>query len=127
MFELDGVEVLGHSSIRIAKEKIIYIDPFRIKKDYNDADLVLCTHSHYDHFSIDDIRKVKKDDTMILVTEDVKEEAMLMGVNPLNVVGVKPYQEFEFEDISIETIPAYNKFKEFHPKEKEWVRIYNRN
>lgn len=28
---LENIEVLYHSSIRINKEKIIYIDPFKIK------------------------------------------------------------------------------------------------
>ena len=32
---LNGVEVLCHSSIRISKDKIIYVDPFRIDRKYN--------------------------------------------------------------------------------------------
>ena len=61
------------------------------------------------------------ENTVILVTEDVKEEALNMGINPQNVVGVKPYEEYEYENIIINTIPAYNKYKEFHPKSKNWV------
>ena len=38
---LENIEVLYHSSIRIKKEKIIYIYPFIINKNYNDADLFL--------------------------------------------------------------------------------------
>ena len=49
------VEVLCHSSIRIEEDNVIYIDPFKISKDYNDADYIFCTHSHYDHFSPEDI------------------------------------------------------------------------
>ena len=52
---LENIEVLYHSSIRISKEKIIYIDPFKINKNYNDADLIFITHSHNDHFSEEDI------------------------------------------------------------------------
>lgn len=122
MLELDGIEVLKHSSIRINKEDvIIYIDPFQIDKNYNDADLILCTHSHYDHFSPEDIKKVMKENTMILVTEDAVNDALNIGFFEENVIGVKPYEEYEFEDINIETIPAYNKYKEFHPKENNWV------
>lgn len=29
---LDNIEVLCHSSIRISKNKVIYIDPFKIDK-----------------------------------------------------------------------------------------------
>ena len=35
---LDNIELLCHSSIRINKEKIIYIDPYKIEKKYNDAE-----------------------------------------------------------------------------------------
>ena len=118
---LEGIEVLTHSSIRIAKKKKIYIDPFKIEKDYKDADLVLCTHSHYDHFSKEDITRVLKKDTIILVTEDVKKEAMFLGIDPRNVISVKPYEEYVYEGIVIQTIPAYNKHKEFHPKANKWV------
>ena len=37
---LDNIEVLYHSSIKINKNKIIYIDPFKIDKNYNDADTI---------------------------------------------------------------------------------------
>ena len=58
---------------------------------------------------------------MILVTEDIKTEAMFLGVDPRNVIAVKPYEEYEYAGITIQTVPAYNKYKEFHPKEKNWV------
>ena len=57
---LDNVEVLIHSSIRINKGLVIYFDPYKINKDYNDADIVFITHSHYDHYSEDDLKKVIK-------------------------------------------------------------------
>ena len=38
---LKNIEVLYHSSIKISKNKVIYIDPFKIDKNYNDADIVL--------------------------------------------------------------------------------------
>lgn len=34
---LEKIQVLCHSSIRFDKEKIIYFDPFKIEKNYNDA------------------------------------------------------------------------------------------
>ena len=52
---LDNIEVLCHSSIRISKNKVIYIDPFKIDKNYNDADIIFITHDHYDHYSEEDI------------------------------------------------------------------------
>ena len=56
---LENIEVLYHSSIRINKEKIIYIDPFKINKNYNDADIIFITHDHYDHYSEEDIIQIK--------------------------------------------------------------------
>ncbi len=37
---LDNIEVLCHSSIRISKNKVIYIDPYKIEENYNDADII---------------------------------------------------------------------------------------
>ncbi len=48
---LEGIKVLYHSSIKINKEKVIYIDPFKIDNNYNDADIIFITHDHYDHNS----------------------------------------------------------------------------
>ena len=55
---LDNIEVLCHSSIRISKNKVIYIDPYKIEENYNDADIIFLTHDHYDHYSEEDIDKV---------------------------------------------------------------------
>lgn len=121
MFELDGVSVLKHNSIKIKKEKIIYIDPFQIDIPAHDADLILCTHSHYDHFSPKDILAVSNESTVIITTTDCKEEIKQMGFLEENTYYAEPYDEFKFEDIEIKTVPAYNKFKEFHPKKNKWI------
>lgn len=121
MFELDGVSVLKHNSIKIKKEKVIYIDPFQIDIPAHDADLILCTHSHYDHFSPKDILAIANEHTAIITTGDCKDEIEKLGFIDENVYYVEPYNKFEFEGIEIEAIPAYNKFKEFHPKKNKWV------
>ena len=36
---LDNIEVLYHSSIKINKEKTIYIDPFKIDKNYTNDEV----------------------------------------------------------------------------------------
>lgn len=118
---LNNIEVLCHSSIKMDKGKIIYVDPFHIKENYKDADIVLITHSHYDHFSEEDIEKVRKADTKIYVTEDYVENAKSIGFSENKIVGVKPYQTYHEETIEINTVPAYNVNKQFHPKENNWV------
>ena len=57
---LDNIEVLCHSSIRISKNKVIYIDPYKIEENYNDADIIFLTHDHYDHYSEEDIDAIYK-------------------------------------------------------------------
>lgn len=116
------VEVLCHSSIRIEGEnKIIYLDPYRIKKEINDADIIFITHSHYDHFSEEDILKVKKEETKIIVTNDLIEKAIELGLKEENITVVMPNNSYKVLDIEINTIPAYNINKQFHPKENNWV------
>ena len=118
---LKGIEVLCHSSIRIEKERIIYIDPFRIEKDYNDADIIFVTHSHYDHFSPEDIKMVKSFNTIIVVTEDLLEKAIQIGFKKEKIITVKPSQRGEIIGINFMTIPAYNVNKQFHQKQNNWV------
>ena len=118
---LENVDVLCHSSIRINKEKIIYIDPFKIDKNYKDADLIFITHDHYDHYSEDDIDKVKKDETVFIVPEELLTKLLVRGYNKNNIITVEPNMQYMVEGIKFETIPAYNINKQFHPKENEWV------
>lgn len=118
---LDNIEVLCHSAIRINKGKIIYVDPFHLEKQYNDADIILITHSHYDHFSEEDIEKVKKDDTKIYITNDLLEKAKNIGFSEDRIIVVNPNETYYEDDIEIKTIRAYNINKQFHPKENNWV------
>ena len=118
---LENIEVLYHSSIRIEKEKIIYIDPYKINKNYNDADIIFVTHDHYDHYSEEDIDKVKKENTIIIVPEGLLTKLKDKGIKQENIITVKPNNKYEVEGIKIETIPAYNIEKQFHPKANNWV------
>ena len=116
------IEVLCHSSIRIeAQGKIIYSDPFRIKENRNDADIIVITHSHYDHFSEEDILKLKNENTEILVTSDLVERTLQLGFEKDNITVVTPNSSYKVLDIQVDTIPAYNINKQFHRKENNWV------
>ena len=118
---INNIEVLCHSSIRMDKGKIIYVDPFHIEENYQDADIILITHSHYDHFSEKDIEKVRKADTIIYVTVDYVENVRQLGFSENKIIGVKPNQTYYEGNIEINTVPAYNVNKQFHPKENNWV------
>lgn len=118
---LDNIEVLCHSSIRLNKEKIIYIDPFKIDVNYNDADIIFITHDHYDHYSEEDIDKVKKEDTIFIVPEELLTKLLRKGYNKNDIITVEPNKQYMVEGIKFETVLAYNTNKAFHPKENEWV------
>ena len=118
---LENVEVLCHSSIRINKEKTIYIDPFKIEKNYNDADIVFITHDHFDHYSEEDIDKVINENTTIIIPEELLTKILRKGINKNAVITVESNKEYMVQGIKFETIPAYNTNKNFHPKENGWV------
>lgn len=48
---MDNISINARSSIRIAGEKVLYFDPFKVAEEKHDADFVFITHDHYDHFS----------------------------------------------------------------------------
>ncbi len=117
---LEGIQVFTQNSIKIEKEKIIYMDTYEMQEEKHDADIIFITHTHYDHFSLKDIEKVKKKDTVIVGPKGI-EEVQKIGFLKENIKIVKPNQSYEIKGIKVETVPAYNLDKKFHPKENEWV------
>lgn len=118
---LENIEINCHSSIKIYGNKIIYIDPFRIKKDEHDADIIFITHSHYDHYSKEDINKIKKEETVIVIPKDMLTQILDDGFRKEKIQVVNPCEEYEVKGIKFSTILAYNIDKQFHPKEKNWI------
>jgi glyoxylase-like metal-dependent hydrolase (beta-lactamase superfamily II) len=46
----DNISINAQSSIRIAgSAAVVYFDPFQVREEAHDADLVLITHEHFDH------------------------------------------------------------------------------
>ena len=113
---LDFITINTHSSIRIDEGKIIYIDPFKLKDKTYDADIILVTHDHFDHLSSKDIKRIIKEDTVLVCPESVKAKA-----KGITVIKAAVGEKLEVKGISIETVPAYNVNKKFHPKENGWV------
>jgi L-ascorbate metabolism protein UlaG (beta-lactamase superfamily) len=123
MFEYRGVKLtwLGHDGYRIQNGKVIYIDPFQIEGGGPKADIVLVSHEHEDHCSVDDLKKIVTPNTIIVAHAQSKSE--LEKVKAKEIKIVKPGDKVNIGDVTIETVPAYNvnKFmkpgKVFHPKE----------
>jgi L-ascorbate metabolism protein UlaG (beta-lactamase superfamily) len=97
---------------------VLYIDPWNIKGDLPPADLVLITHAHGDHYSNDDLKKIKAAKTVFVAPADVAKE--LSG----NVKTVRPGESLEAAGVKLETVPAYNADParlQAHPKGNAWV------
>ncbi|MEA1965550.1 MAG: MBL fold metallo-hydrolase [Candidatus Aerophobetes bacterium] len=111
---LENISWLGHASFKITNDKVLYIDPWKLKGE-DKADIILITHSHYDHLSLEDVSKIQTEDTVIVVPPD--EASKLKG----NVKTVKPGDSLTVKGIDIKVVPAYNIKKNYHPKENRWV------
>ena len=118
---LEDIEVLYHSSIRINKGKMIYIDPYHIEKNFNDADMIFITHDHYDHYSEEDIDKVRKNNTIFIVPENLLNKLIKKGINDENIITLDPGDAENIDGIKVEAIHSYNIDKPFHPKENNWL------
>jgi len=126
-FKYNGVEIiwLGHAGFLITyQDKRFYVDPFKIKPK-GAADAVLVTHDHFDHLSIEDIKKILKPETYLVAPEACREKLKLLGSGIVKIV--KPGDVVEIDDARVEVVPAYNvnKFRApgvvYHPKEEGFV------
>lgn len=52
MDALDFVDLVRHGMVRfrLPDGPVVYVDPFQLEKAHHDADLIVVTHSHSDHF-----------------------------------------------------------------------------
>ena len=115
------ITVNCQSSIRIEDGGlVVYFDPLKIAEQH-DANYIFITHSHWDHFSPDDIQKVINDSTNIIVPRDVYDKLMKTGFDASKLHRVQPYDELDLDGIHVRAVSAYNINKDFHPKANNWV------
>jgi L-ascorbate metabolism protein UlaG (beta-lactamase superfamily) len=81
------------------------------------ADIILLTHGHYDHCSVEDLEKIVKEGTKIFLTADSQSKVARFET-PVMMKVVESGQEYDLGTIKISTVPAYNIDKPFHPKEE---------
>ena len=111
----------AHASIAIEYEgRRIYVDPVMGNAEYDKlpkADMILVTHSHYDHFDMSAIEHLQKSDTHILLDKTSAEGFVGDCYTMLPGAVAEP-----FTDIKVEAVAAYNTSEhqlQFHPKERE--------
>ncbi len=113
------ITVNAQSSIRIGGDQVLYFDPFRITDARKDADIVFITHPHFDHFSPADIARICKPETVFIAPESMAAELKSAGIT--EPVLMKPGEIKTISGIAVETVPAYNISKQFHPKQNGWL------
>lgn len=116
----NNITVNTQSSICIDGSKVLYFDPFQIREENHRADIVLVTHSHYDHFDPESISKIAKDGTVYVVPASMEKE-LRGAVREGELITVNPGDVVETGGIRIQAVPAYNRLKPFHPKRNQWV------
>lgn len=110
------IKINCHSSICVNGE--IWFDPFRVDSG-SDAKLIFVTHSHWDHFSVEDIKKILTSRTKIVCPKSMQSD--IDGVFENEIIFVEPEQSYEVDGVKFETFCSYNMNKQFHPKENNWV------
>lgn len=113
------ITFIGHASLMFRfNGKIIDVDPVNSETDYSkmpDADLILVTHEHGDHFDPKAIAELTKSDTRVVLTKVCAQT--LPGKTVMQNGDVKT-----IEGIKIEAVPAYNivhkrpNGQPYHPK-----------
>lgn len=116
-----AITFFKHASLAIEVQgRHIYVDPVQGYAAYDrlpKADLVLVTHSHYDHLDTGAIADLRTEETTVVCD---KTSASTLGdgcvvLTPGQTSQPRPY-------VQIEAVPAYNTTEghtQFHPRERE--------
>ena len=114
------ISINEHASVRLeTTDGILYFDPFNIKCNPKDADFVFITHSHFDHYSPEDINKIANQNTKFVIPVSMSGEVSDIPAD--NKTFLAPCEEKEIGSIKIEAVPAYNTNKPMHRKEYGWL------
>lgn len=116
-----SINWLGHAGFKIVYQNTyIYIDPFQISENNEKANIILITHAHYDHCSIEDIKKIIQPSTIIVCGSDVQSKLGKVGNNIKSRI-IEPGKKETINEAIINAIPAYNLGKPFHPQDNSWM------
>jgi L-ascorbate metabolism protein UlaG (beta-lactamase superfamily) len=102
---------LGHASVKLRDSDgfTVYIDPWsdvmNENREWERADVIISTHDHFDHFDKKMIQKLKKDDTVLVVT------AQSEGEVPENISYkvIKPGTNVKAKGKRIKGVHGYNR------------------
>ncbi len=107
---LKHIHWLGHDSYRIDQPQVIYIDPWQLPDGSPPADIILVSHEHFDHCSPEEVTRLRQKHTRVFANPGAAQK--LEG----EVTVLTPGDRLDLDGFSLETMPAYNTNKDFHPK-----------
>ncbi len=102
-----GIKVtwLGHASILLEADGLrVYVDPYVLPKAARPADIILYTHSHFDHCV--EAPSITKSSTIAIAHRSCKLPVRLVDIGAKEKVG----------SLTVEVVHAYNLAKPFHPR-----------
>ena len=109
---------LGHDSFRLDGPPTIYFDPWKVPPGSLVADVILVSHDHYDHLSVDDVARVSGPKTVVIANPSAAaklKDARVICAGETITVG----------EVTVEAVAAYNltKFRRpgnpFHPRQAQ--------
>lgn len=106
---IERIQWLRHGSFVITGTPLIYINPWRVVKETDTADMILVGHDHYDHCSPADIQKLRDKDTHVIGNHAVAEQVD-------NCTVLRPWHTVNIDKASVKAIPAYSDNNLHHPK-----------
>ena len=117
------LKLLDNAGIMIeTKNTRIYVDPYNLDVTYADldADIILITHPHGDHYQPSTLSLLDKEDTTYIMPEN-----MTTQLSYHDGIGVNPGDELEIGNIKITAFYMYTlpveTFPASHPKEANWT------
>ena len=75
------------------------------------------THNHFDHLSIEDLNNIINERTVIVSAQECMPQLKSLKIK--ESIGIDPHNSVKVDDLKIETVPAYNVNKDFHPKNEK--------
>ncbi len=118
---LDSITLNTHASVRIEWDgEVYYVDPYQISDEPHDAGFILITHDHFDHFDPPSVEKLRGEYTLLVCPESCVP-AVKAAFPDMDILPVVPEQFYEDGPLEVDTVPAYNVDKDFHPEMNGWV------
>lgn len=112
---LRGVTWFKQAAIRVrSRDRVLYVDPWGVSAG-EPADYILLTHPHYDHFSEDDIARVRSARTVVI--EPLSMRKQFEDADHF----LKPGDLLQLDALDVLAVPAYNVSLRFHPRESDWL------